>query len=56
VVGTSAVVYPAAGLIALARGAVVEVNLEPTAASAQVAISLYGKAGEILPQLVPPAP
>jgi NAD-dependent deacetylase len=52
VVGTSAVVYPAAGLIALARGAVIEVNLEPTAASAGVTIGLYGKAGEILPELL----
>ncbi|HEX8201965.1 MAG TPA: NAD-dependent deacylase [Isosphaeraceae bacterium] len=56
VVGTSAVVYPAAGLIALARGPVIEVNLEPTAASARVAIALFGKAGEILPRLVPPSP
>lgn len=55
VAGTSAVVYPAAGLILLARGAVIEVNLEPTAASAGVAIGLYGKAGEILLQLVPVA-
>jgi NAD-dependent deacetylase len=55
VVGTSAVVYPAAGLIdtALAAGArVVEVNLVPTAASRQVHVGLYGPAGEILPRLV----
>ncbi len=55
VVGTSAVVYPAAGLIATARragAAVIEVNLEPTPASGSVAIGLYGKAGEILPRLV----
>jgi NAD-dependent deacetylase len=53
VVGTSAVVFPAAGLISLAPGAVIEVNLEPTAARAMVDIGLYGQAGEILPQLVP---
>ncbi|MEJ7637702.1 MAG: Sir2 family NAD-dependent protein deacetylase [Singulisphaera sp.] len=55
VVGTSAVVYPAAGLVATGRragAAVVEVNLEPTPASGSVDIGLYGKAGEILPRLV----
>ena len=55
VVGTGAVVYPAAGLIATGRragAAVIEVNLEPTAASGSVDIGLYGKAGEILPRLV----
>ena len=56
VVGTSAVVYPAAGLIADARhagAAVIEVNLEPTPVSGAVDVGLYGKAGEILPRLVP---
>jgi NAD-dependent deacetylase len=55
VVGTSAVVYPAAGLIhqARAEGArVVEVNLEPTAASRSVDVGLYGPSGEVLPRLV----
>jgi NAD-dependent deacetylase len=54
VVGTSAVVYPAAGLIELAHqvgAGVIEINLEPTAAS-RGAIGLYGPAGKILPQLV----
>jgi len=54
-VGTSAVVYPAAGLIemAVAAGArSIEVNLEPTPASDLVDVSLEGKAGELLPQLV----
>jgi NAD-dependent deacetylase len=54
-VGTSAVVYPAAGLIEIAAGAgakTIEVNLEPTAASAAFSIVLQGKAGEILPRLV----
>jgi NAD-dependent deacetylase len=58
VVGTSAVVYPAAGLVTLARrpGAmVVEVNLAPTDVSDAVDLGLYGQAGEILPRLVPPA-
>ncbi len=53
VVGTSAVVYPAAGLIerAAASGArCVEVNLEPSAAS--VHDRLVGPAGEVVPRLV----
>jgi len=55
VVGTSAVVYPAAGLVPYARqagGRVVEVNLEETPFSATVDLSLRGKAGEILPKLL----
>jgi NAD-dependent deacetylase len=55
VVGTSAIVYPAAGLIDLARSqgaAVIEVNLTATAASRQADAGLYGPSGEILPQLV----
>jgi NAD-dependent deacetylase len=53
VVGTSAVVYPAAGLIeaALDLGKpVIEVNPEPAAAGE--VIRLGGPSGEILPQLV----
>jgi len=52
--GTSAVVYPAAGLIQVAQAAgakVVEVNLEETPYSGFVDVSLRGKAGVILPQL-----
>lgn len=55
VVGTSAVVYPAAGLIDTARGngaPVVEVNLKPTAVSHRVDVGLYGPSGEVLPRLV----
>jgi NAD-dependent deacetylase len=55
VVGTSAIVYPAAGLIERARygGApVIEVNLAATAASQLVDVGLYGPSGQILPQLV----
>lgn len=55
VIGTSAVVYPAAGLAWTARQAgarVVEINPEETAVSAQADASLRGKAGEILPQLL----
>jgi NAD-dependent protein deacetylase/lipoamidase len=54
VVGTSAVVYPAAGLINVAESSgasVVEVNLEKTALSYLADYSFYGKAGEILPEI-----
>lgn len=52
VVGTSAVVYPAASIPEIARAArayVVEVNPEPTPLSAMCDEVLTGKAGEILP-------
>lgn len=55
VVGTSALVYPAAGLVPLARSSgakIIEVNLEATAMSGLVDCALTGRAGEILPQLV----
>ena len=55
VVGTSAVVYPAAGLVPSARysGArVIEVNLERTAASATADVGLYGPSGQVLPGLL----
>jgi NAD-dependent deacetylase len=54
VVGTSAVVYPAAGLVytAKASGAtIVEINIEETEISSLVNYSYFGKAGEILPQI-----
>ncbi len=55
VVGTSALVHPAASLPLVAKrsgASVVEINLEPTAISDQVDISLMGKSGELLPQLI----
>ncbi len=55
VVGTSAVVQPAASLPAIARrhGAyVVEVNLEPTGLTPIADESHHGRAGEILPRLL----
>jgi NAD-dependent deacetylase len=54
-VGTSAMVYPAAGLIDVARkhGArIIEVNLERTGIVRAKDIGLYGPAGQILPELV----
>jgi NAD-dependent deacetylase len=55
VVGTSALVYPAAGLIGLAKSAgakVIEVNLEPTPVSALVDCRVSGPAGHVLPELL----
>jgi NAD-dependent deacetylase len=55
VVGTSGLVYPAAQLPYIARGAgatVVEVNPEPTETSKLAHIICCGPAGEILPALV----
>ncbi len=54
VVGTSAVVYPAASIIPIARNSnakVIEFNLKETEASSQVDIGLYGPAGVMLPRL-----
>jgi len=57
VVGTSAVVHPAAGLVPLARrkrppATVIEINLIPSAVQDVVDIGLYGPAGEILPAIL----
>jgi NAD-dependent deacetylase len=55
VVGTSAIVYPAAGLVDLARrhGArVIEVNLTATPASDLADVGLYGPSGQLLPRLL----
>jgi NAD-dependent deacetylase len=55
VVGTSANVYPAAGLVLVACQAgahVIEVNLEQTAASPHADVQLLGPAGQILPRLL----
>lgn len=55
VIGTSALVYPAAGLIDAARevgAAVIEVNPEATSASRRGGLGLRGPSGVILPQLM----
>lgn len=58
VVGTSAVVYPAASLIPIAKrgkspgATVVECNLDRTSASEQADVGLYGPSGITLPRLV----
>src|SRR5215472_4005951 len=55
VIGTSAVVYPAAGLIPFAKqsgASVIEINPEPTAFSDMVDFSFQMPAGELLPKLL----
>jgi NAD-dependent deacetylase len=55
VVGTSAVVYPAAGLATLAHRLgrrVIEINPDPTPIAGDVDLCLQGPAGSILPALV----
>jgi NAD-dependent deacetylase len=55
VVGTSAIVYPAAGLpdLALSRGTVVvEVNPEPTPLTPSATISIREGASQALPELL----
>ena len=51
VAGTSAQVYPAAGLIPLAK-TVIEINPEATDFSDEVVYSIRGKSGDVLPQLI----
>ena len=54
-IGTSAVVYPAAGIPLLAKehGAyVAEINIEPSAIADAVDEVVLGKAGQVMPQLV----
>ena len=53
-IGTSSVVYPAAGLVheARRRGAfTAEINLEPTPASAHVDLAIQGAADQLLPNI-----
>ena len=55
VIGTAAVVYPAASyarLAAMGNALVAEINLEPTPLSASLPVALHGPAEEILPALV----
>ena len=55
VIGTSAAVYPAAGLIALAKSAgakIVIVNTQSSDASHLADYELIGKASEVVPQLI----
>ncbi len=54
IVGTSAVVYPAAYIPISAKEAgaiLIEINIEPTNITNQVDYSITGKAGEVLPKI-----
>jgi NAD-dependent deacetylase len=54
IVGTSALVYPAAYIPISAKEAgatLVEIDIEPTNISNQVDYSIYGKSGEVLPKI-----
>ena len=51
-IGTSAEVYPAAGLVELARGATLELNLEPSAQVNAFDDHRYGPATEVVPAWV----
>ena len=54
-IGTSSLVYPAAGYIELARSiraSTIEINRDPTPITASVDLSLIGLAGEILPRIM----
>jgi NAD-dependent deacetylase len=52
VIGTSGVVYPAAGLARRARGRVVVINPEPSELDDAAHAVLRGKAAQLLPQLL----
>lgn len=55
VVGTSGLVYPAAGLPAVARttgATIIEVNTQPSELTEMMDIFIEGAAGEVLPRLV----
>ena len=57
VIGTSGVVYPAAGFAAVAKDAgafVAEINLDPTPQSSLVDVSLQGRAKDLVPLLLDP--
>jgi NAD-dependent deacetylase len=55
VIGTSALVYPAAGLAGIAKNAgakVIEINIEETALTQRIDAFLRGPSAELLPQLM----
>lgn len=57
IIGTSGVVYPAAGFSSIAKQAgafVGEINLDPTPQSSVVDVSLHGRAKELVPLLLEP--
>jgi len=55
IVGTSGVVYPAAGFASVARAAgafLAEMNLDPTPNSSVVDVSIQGRAKDVVPELL----
>jgi NAD-dependent deacetylase len=56
VIGTSGVVYPAAGLARMARGKVVIINPEPTELDDAAQAVLTGTAAKLLPELLENSP
>ena len=57
VIGTSAVVYPAAGIPMAtlnAGGSIIEVNTEATGLTDMATVALRGAAGAVLPALLEP--
>jgi len=55
IVGTSAVVYPAAYIPITAKNSgayLVEINIEPTEITHSVDLSIIGKSGELLPEII----
>ena len=58
VIGTSGVVYPAAGFASTAKAAgafVAEINLDPTPQSSLVDVALQGRAKDLVPLLLEPS-
>ncbi len=52
-IGTSGTVYPAAGLVGLARDAhTVELNLEPSEGASRFREAIHGKASEVVPAYI----
>jgi NAD-dependent deacetylase len=52
VIGTSGVVYPAAGLVALSRGMSIEINPEASALSSTCRFAISARAAEATPRIV----
>ncbi len=52
-IGTSGTVYPAAGLVGLAKDAhTVELNLEPSEGASRFREAIHGKATDVVPAFV----
>jgi NAD-dependent protein deacetylase/lipoamidase len=56
VIGTSGVVYPAAGLVSLNRGLSIEINPEASALSSACTFAIAARAAEVTPQIIEALP